>query len=196
MPLVDGRMGRIGEVALQVQKEHPASSPVSPVVPVKLLLQTVICPVEPLASLAGPIVVDHARLIKGYEHFVAEGLVDLSVGDVRGVNGPYFSPLSQREVCAFLRLPSSLQDFPPAAGRPGKKVQFKVLGTLFPAHPVAALFPPHEHLPKGKGLLQAAQAVAAGLFFCLPLCLAAPVSRFVSLSTRHNIIRQLRTDKL
>ena len=75
-----------------------------------------------LPSLAGPVVVDHARLVKGYQDFVAEGLVDLAIRDVRGVDGPYLAPFSQREVAAFLRLPLSLQDLPAAPGRPGEQV--------------------------------------------------------------------------
>ena len=95
---------------------------IAPEVPRQVLLEPLEMPVQPLPDLAGPVVVDHAGGVQRNQHLIAEGLVDLPVSDVRGIDGPHLAPFAQREMDTFLRFPSSLQDFPPPAGGAGKEV--------------------------------------------------------------------------
>lgn len=54
VPPVKGGMGSIREEALQVQQEHSPLAAIPAEMPVKLLLQSAVCPVEPLPSIGGP----------------------------------------------------------------------------------------------------------------------------------------------
>lgn len=118
---------------------------------------------QALSLLAGPVVIDHAGAVERRQHLPGENLVDLSVRDVRCVDGPKLSPLPQGKADGFSRPPFPVQDPAPPLGRAGKQVQLKVMCRSFPAHAVAALFPVLEHVPVAENARQPAQAVAAGL---------------------------------
>ena len=155
--------------------------------PVQLLLQplVLIMQAHPLAARA--VVVDHGRRVEGYEDFVAQGLVDLSVGDVGRVYGAGLAPLLDDEVDAPPRAVSPPKDLPPAHSRTGEKVKLKVLGALLPADAVAALLPVEEHPPVAENVLQGAQRLAPGLPPSPAGCSAALVSRFPALLARHDL---------
>lgn len=63
VPLVKGSMGSIREEAFQVQQEHSPLAAIPAEMPVKLLLQSAVCPVEPFLFLGCPIVINHARAV-------------------------------------------------------------------------------------------------------------------------------------
>ena len=61
--VVKGGVGSIGEEALQVQEENGSLAAIPAEMPVKLLLQAAIRPMEPLVFLGSSIVVYHARAV-------------------------------------------------------------------------------------------------------------------------------------
>lgn len=61
--MVKGGVGSIGEEALQVQEENGSLAAIPAEMPVKLLLQAAIRPMEPLVFLGSSIVVYHARAV-------------------------------------------------------------------------------------------------------------------------------------
>ena len=63
VPPVKGGMGSIWEEALQVQQEHSPLAAIPAEMPVKLLLQSAVCPVEPFLFLGCPIIINHARAV-------------------------------------------------------------------------------------------------------------------------------------
>lgn len=63
VPPVKGSMGSIREEALQVQQKHSPLAAIPAEMPVKLLLQSAVCPVEPFLFLGCPIVINHARTV-------------------------------------------------------------------------------------------------------------------------------------
>ena len=194
MSLIQGSMRCIREEALQVQKEHTALPPIPAEVPTKLFLQTPICPVKPFPSLARSVIIYHAGAIKGYQDLIAQGLMDLPVCHMRGINRADFPTFRQGKVGAFLEFIPPLQYIFPAAGRSRKQVKPEVLCTLLPAYTVAALLPMEEHLPIGKCLLQSAQALTAGSLILQAASLAPVVSRLPALFARHNMVFAFRTD--
>lgn len=120
--------------------------------------------------------------------------MNLPVRNVRGINGADLTPLLQSEVGAFLELIFTAQRILPAAGGPRKQVQPIVLGALLPAHAIAAPLPVEEHLPIGKGFLQAAQALAPDPLILQTAGLAPLVSRLSALLAVHKGYSHLRTD--
>ena len=52
---------------------------------------------QALALLAGAVVVDHAGAVERRQYLLGQHLVDLPVRDVRRVDDPKLSPLTQRE---------------------------------------------------------------------------------------------------
>lgn len=154
----------------------------------QVLFNPFVMEVQPLALLAGPVVVDHARPIQRRQHLFGQDFVDLAVIDVGCVYGPDLSPLPQGELGRFPRFPFSVQDPPPALCRTGKQVPLKVLGGLFPADTVAALFPIEVHGTVTENFFNRPQGGAAGLSLCLPAFPAALVSRLPALLAGHNKI--------
>lgn len=196
MPLVDRLVRGVGEKSLQVQEEHCPGPAEPSIVPPQLFRQAVIGPVQALLLLGGPVVVDHAGVIQRDQRLVAQDLVDLPVRDVRGVDGPHLAPFPQGEMTALHGLPRSLQDFTPAAGRPGKQMVFKVLCALLPTHSVTAFQPVKEHFPIGENILKPSDRRVSGRPSSLPLCLAALVSRLPALLACHKKYSLLRIVKL
>lgn len=196
MSLVDCRMGCAGEKLFQIEEQHSAGPPVSAEVPMKLLLEPMVGEMQPHSAPAGPVVIYHVRGVERYQNVVALGLVDLSVGNVRGVDGPDLPTFLENEVAAFLRLPRPVQHLAPAGGRAGKEVKLEVLGALLPTNAVAALLPVIEHGSVGEGFLQCADSGVPGLQSCLPPCPAASVSRLAALLACHNRVFAFRTDTM
>lgn len=94
MPLIQKRMGRIGEEPLQIQQQNCPFPAIAPEMPMKLFLQAAKVPMKALVPLTCPVVIDHARVIKRNQNFIAQGLVDLSVSNVGRIYGAYLSTLS------------------------------------------------------------------------------------------------------
>ena len=136
---------------------------------------------QALSLLTGPVCIDHTGAIQRDQDVIAKGFVDLAVIDVGRVYGPHLAALPQGEMNIFSRFPLPGKNVPPAAGCAGKQVALKVLGGLFPPHPVAALLSIAEHIPETENLRQCAQAVISGLFPGLAGRLAALVSRLPAL---------------
>ena len=65
MPLVNRAVRRAGEELFQIQQQYTACPPKASEVPVQMVLETVELPVESLALLARPVVIDHGRAIEG-----------------------------------------------------------------------------------------------------------------------------------
>ena len=127
VPLVDAPARSVGKEAFQVYQPNSALPAPPAKVPVQLVFDAPKMPVQALAPLAGPVVVDHAGGVEGDQDLVAVCLMHLPVCDVRGVDGPHLTPLTQGKVGAFLGLPAALQHLPPASCGAGKQVQFEVL---------------------------------------------------------------------
>ena len=189
VPLVDRLVRGVGEKSLQVKEKHSPGPAEPSIVPPQLFSQSVIGPVQALLLLGGPVVVDHTGVIQRDQRLVAQDFVDLPVRNVRGVDGPHLAPFPQGEMVALHGLPRSRQDFPSPAGRPGKQMVFKVLRTLFPAHPITAFQPIKEHLPIGEDILKATDRCTPSDLPCLPLCLPALVSCLAAFLACHIVIR-------
>ena len=71
----------------------------------KLLLEPMVGEMQPHPAPAGPVVIYHVRGVERYQNVVALGLVDLPVGNVRGVDRSDLPAFLENEVTAFLRLP-------------------------------------------------------------------------------------------
>ena len=95
--------------------------------------------------------------------------LDLSVGDVRCVNGAHLPSLTQGKVRAFLGLPGVLQDLPPPPGGPRKQMAFKILHRLFPPDSIAAALPVEEHLSVAIHPADVSQGGAPGFSPFLPI---------------------------
>lgn len=101
MPLVNQPARSVWEETFQVQEADSASPAMSLIMPSKMLLDALEMPVKSLPALAGPVVVNHAGAIKRNQDLVSVGLVDLSVRDVRRVDGTDFPALAECKVDAF-----------------------------------------------------------------------------------------------
>lgn len=112
--------------------------------------------------------------------------MDLSVCDMRSINGADFPSFLQGEMGAFLELILPVQYILSAAGSSREQMEPKVLGALLPSYAVAALLPMEEHLPIGEGLPQSAQVLTAGLLILQAAGLAPFVTRLLALLTSHN----------
>lgn len=185
VPLVQKRMGRIGEEPFQVDQQHRPFPAIAPVMAVKLFLQSPVMPVKALVLLACSIFIDHARAIQGNQNFIAKGFVNLSVSDMGCINGPNLPTLAQSKVGTFHGFPRLIQNLPPPVGCSRKQVVFKVLNTLLPSYPVTAFLSIEEHLPVRKYFVHRPKGITPGLFFRLPLGFAALVSRFMPFLACH-----------
>jgi hypothetical protein len=88
------------------------------------------------------------------------------------------------------------QYVPPSPGGAREQMKLKILSTLLPAYPVAALLSPEEHFPIAERLLQASKVITAGPLLFQPPGPAALVSRLAALLARHNKYSRLRIVKL
>lgn len=187
MALQDLLPACVWEKSVVVRQDNDPAGPILPVMLTQVHFQAFIVEVQALVLLACAVVVNHARSIQWGQDPLGQDLVDLSVIDVRRVDLPDLSPLPQGEMYALAWLPGSVQDLPPPGCGARKQVQFKVLGGLFPPHPVTAFFPGHEHGPVAEHGFQRPHGVASLLAAPLPLRLAALVSRLPALLACHNI---------
>lgn len=179
-------MGSIWEEPLQIQQQHSTFPAIAPVMPPKLLFDPLELPMKALSPLACPVVIDHRRRIQRDQDFITKGFVDLSIRNVRGIYRADFTPFPKGEMGTGFGFPTLFQHRSPPCCRTRKKVAFKVLNTLFPPHPVTALFPVEEHLPIGKNFIHRPKAITPGLFPFLPLCSAALEPRFMPFLACHN----------
>ena len=118
VPLVKSLAGCAWEECFEIYEAHGSGASIPAIMPVQMLLQPLEMPMQPFIPLAGPVIEDHAGVIQRDQYLAAEVLVDLPVCDVRRIDGPHLSALTQRKMDAFPRLPSAGQDLPPAAGSP------------------------------------------------------------------------------
>ena len=94
MPLIQKRMGRIGEESLQIQQQNRPFPAIAPEMPMKLFLQAAEVPVKALVPLTCPVVIDHSGVVEGDQNFIAQGFVDLPVSNVGRIYGTHLPTLS------------------------------------------------------------------------------------------------------
>ena len=94
MPLIQKRMGRIGEEPLQIQQQNCPFPAIMLKMPMKMFFQSAIMPVKALFLLTCPVVIDHARVIKRNQNFIAKGFVDLPISNMGRIYGAYLPTLS------------------------------------------------------------------------------------------------------